>query len=82
MAVIIVMIIISFLFGMGDPRKRGSKTEKPYSEEYHGVYSHGSRSVDTELHFPVLKDSTAPFPMNKREEREKTETFENRENRI
>jgi hypothetical protein len=79
LAVVILATAIILLFGLGKPRKKGPRTLKDHSHDYHGVYSHDSHSVDTELYFPVLKDSSSVFPMNKREERKKTETYQNRQ---
>ena len=46
-----------------------------------GVYAHGSQDVETQVYFPTIKDTTMPFPMSKREEREKTETYSGKERR-
>ena len=77
LAVIIVAIVILLLSGLGTDR-RGPRIPRDHSDDYHGVYSHGSKSVDAEVHFPVRKDSTSVFPMNKRKERKKTETHQPR----
>jgi len=68
---VLAIVILLLLSGRENSRNRGSGKD-------HGVYSHGSHSPDSEVYFPVLKDSTSPMPMNKREERKKTETYQNR----
>ncbi|MGY5871453.1 MAG: hypothetical protein RTV72_04330 [Candidatus Thorarchaeota archaeon] len=78
LALIVLATVILLLSGFRKPRNRGSSTSKSYSDDYRGVYSHGPHSPDTEVHFPVRKDSTSVFPMNKRKERKKTETHQPR----
>ena len=39
------------------------------------LYKHDSRDTAAEVYYPAIRDSTAPFPLSKKEEREKTETF-------
>ena len=77
LALIVLAVVILFLSGLGTDRRR-SRIPRDHSQDYQGVYSHGSKSVDTEVHFPVRKDSTSVFPMNKRKERKKTETHQPR----
>lgn len=69
---VLAIVLLLFLSGRENPRYRGSGND-------HGVYSHGSKSPDSEVYFPVLKDSSSIMPMNKREERKKTETYQNRQ---
>ncbi|MCK5265583.1 MAG: hypothetical protein KAR03_08245 [Candidatus Thorarchaeota archaeon] len=78
LALVVLAAAILLLSGLGKPRKRGPRTSTSYSDDYHGVYSHSSKSPDAEVHFPVRKDSTSVFPMNKRKERKKTETHQPR----
>ena len=78
LALIVLAVVILLLSGLGKPRRRGPRTSKDYSHDSRGVYSHGSNSADAEVHFPVRKDSTSVFPMNKRKERKKTETHQPR----
>jgi hypothetical protein len=78
LAVIILAVVILLISGIGKPRRRGPRTSKSYSDDHRGVYSHGTHSADAEVHFPVRKDSTSVFPMNKRKERKKTETHQPR----
>ena len=78
LTLLVLAVVILFLFGRGEPRRRGSLTSKDYPHDPRGVYSHGSNSADAEVHFPVRKDSTSVFPMNKRKERKKTDTHQTR----
>lgn len=78
LVIVVLAVIIVLAFGTGKPRRKGPPTSKSYSDDYHGVYSHSSKSIDSEAHFPVRKDSTSIFPMNKRKERKKTETHQPR----
>jgi hypothetical protein len=75
--VVLAGVILLFL-GLEKPRKTGPRTFKDHSHDYHGVYSHDSQSPDAEVYFPVLKDFSTFMPMNKREERKKTKTFQNK----
>jgi len=77
LAVIVLAVVILLLSGLGTDRRR-PRIPKDHSDDYHGVYSHGPKSVDTEVHFPVFKDFSGVFPMNKREKRKKTETHQPR----
>ena len=79
LAMFVLAAVIISLSGLGKPRKTGPRTFKDHSHEYHGVYSHDSQSVDTEVYFPVLKDFSSIMPMNKRKERKKTRTFQNKQ---
>lgn len=78
LALLVLAAAILFFFDRGEPRRRGSHASKDYPHDPRGVYSHGSSSADTEVHFPVRKDSTSVFPMNKRKERKKTDTHQPR----
>jgi len=42
------------------------------------LYSHDSRDKVAEVYYPAIRDSTALFPLSKKEEREKTETYQPR----
>jgi hypothetical protein len=79
LAMVILATTVILFFGLGKPHKRGPSTPKDYSHDYHGVYSHDSQSPDAEIYFPVLKDFSTFMPMNKREERKKTQTHQNRQ---
>ena len=77
LAVIVLAIVILLVSGMGKPRNSGPRIRGD-SSEYHGIYSHDSKSPDADVYFPVLKDFSSIMPMNKREERKKTETHQPR----
>ena len=78
LALLVLVAVILLLSNLGKPRRRGPRTYKDYPYDPRGVYSHGSNSADGEVYFPTRKDSTSVFPMNKRKERKKTETYQNR----
>lgn len=42
------------------------------------LYSHDSRDKVAEVYYPAIRDSTALFPLSKREERKKTESHQPR----
>lgn len=77
LALIGLAIVIILLSGLRTDRKK-PQISRDHSQDYQGVYSHGPKSVDTEVHFPVLKDFSSIFPMSKRTERKKTETHQPR----
>lgn len=74
LAVIILAAVILLVSGLGKPRTRGPRR----SDGQTMLYSHDSRDIAAEVYFPTFRDSTAPFPLSKREEREKTETYQPR----
>jgi hypothetical protein len=78
LAAIVLAVVILLVFSSGSSRNRGSRISKDHSSNYHGVYSHDSKSPDSDVYFPVLKDFSSIMPMNKREERKKTETHQPR----
>ena len=77
-AFILVIVFLLLLSGRENSRTRGSSKYNRGSSKYHGVYSHDSQSPDSDVYFPVLKDFSSIMPMNKREERKKTETYQPR----
>jgi len=74
LAVIVLAIVILLVSGMGKPRTRGPRT----SDGQTMLYSHDSRDIAAEVYVPAIRDSAAPFPLSKREERKKTETHQPR----
>ena len=78
LAVFVLAIVVLLVFSSGSSRNRGSNISKHHRSDYHGVYSHDSKSPDSDVYFPVLKDFSSIMPMNKREERKKTETYQPR----
>ena len=77
LAVFVLAVVILLVSSAGSPRNRGPRIRDD-SIDYHGVYSHDSKSPDSDVYFPVLKDFSSIMPMNKREERKKTETHQPR----
>ena len=77
LALLVLAVVILFLSGIGTDKRR-ARIPRDHSGDYQGVYSHGPKSVDAEVHFPVFKDFSSVFPMNKREKRKKTETHQPR----
>jgi hypothetical protein len=73
----LVVVILLVINSKSSPNRR-PRIPKDHSHEYHGVYSHDSKSPDSDVYFPVLKDFSSIMPMNKREERKKTETYQPR----
>jgi len=73
LGIIIGLIFIGGILISLIPKRRGGsppKSEKPVM-----LYAPGSEDVAGESYFPARKDGSMPFPVGKREEREKTETF-------
>ncbi|MHA1963964.1 MAG: hypothetical protein ACXACG_09760 [Candidatus Thorarchaeota archaeon] len=66
--VVIPLIVLFFIRGRDSqgPRKPAKQTM---------LYAPGSTDIAAEAYHSPRKDSTMPFPLGKKEEREKTETF-------
>ena len=66
---VVIPLIVIFAFrgrrSEGTPRSRGQTM----------LYAPGSTDVAAEAYHSPRKDSTMPFPLGKKEERKKTETF-------
>lgn len=55
---------------------KGRGTHEPRtSEKRVMLYAPGSEDVAGEAYFPARKDGSMPFPLGKKQERKKTETF-------
>ena len=72
-AAIILFIVIFW--------RQPSEDARRTSEGQTMVYKSDSTDVVAESYYPGIRGSVGPFPIGKREERKKTETFANRENR-
>jgi hypothetical protein len=70
----LVVLAALILLLSGKPR-RGTRH---LSDGQTMLYSHDSRDTSAEVYLPAFRDSAAPFPRSKREEREKTETYQPR----
>jgi hypothetical protein len=71
LAAFILAIGAIVLIGAYRSRSNGPRT----SESPLMLYAHGPRDVASEVYYPAIRDSTMLFPLSKREEREKTETY-------
>ncbi|MBN2229375.1 MAG: hypothetical protein JW779_07245 [Candidatus Thorarchaeota archaeon] len=70
------VIVVVFAVGIVLYLVSSSRRDHPPESNVHSMlYSHGSRDEASEFYYPSIRDSTQPFPLSKREEREKTETF-------
>ncbi len=66
--IVIPLIILVFI--------RGRKSQgPPRPAKQTMLYAPGSTDIAGEVYHSPRKDSTMPFPLGKKEEREKTETF-------
>ncbi|MHA1137879.1 MAG: hypothetical protein ACTSSE_15475 [Candidatus Thorarchaeota archaeon] len=74
LAVVVLAVIVILVSSLGKPRPRGPRR----SEGQTMLYSHDSRDKVAEVYVPAFRDSAAPFPRSKREERKKTETHQPR----
>ncbi|MFW9786206.1 MAG: hypothetical protein ACFFE2_16295 [Candidatus Thorarchaeota archaeon] len=72
--VIIPMIILFAYSGRGRDSRGSPRSSKPTM-----LYAPGSTDVAGEAYHSPRKDSTMPFPLGKKEERKKTETFRRHE---
>lgn len=77
--VIIALFILAvaiIIYASADRRTIGA-SEKPVGQTM--LYSHDSHDEVAGVYYPGIRgSSTGPFPIGKREERKKTETFQNR----
>ncbi len=67
------ILAVAIVLYYGSDRTDIHASGKPQGQTM--LYSHDSRDTAAEVYYPAIRDSTAPFPLSKREEREKTETF-------
>jgi hypothetical protein len=74
LAVVVLAVVLLLLLGPGKSRRGDSRISKGSTM----LYSHDSRDKVAEVYVPAFRDSAAPFPRSKREEREKTETHQPR----
>ncbi len=79
--VILAAIIIAASIILMSKSGRRRTTESGKYDGPSGVYGHGLQDLETQIHFPTIKDTAMPFPMSKREEREKTETYSGKKRR-
>jgi hypothetical protein len=72
LAFFILAVAIVLYYGSG--RTGIHPSEKPQGQTM--LYSHDSTDEAAKVYYPGIRgSSTVPFPIGKREEREKTETF-------
>lgn len=62
-----------FIFAFYSKNRGGSEPSKP--EHLTMLYAPGSADIAAEAYFPARKDGAMPFPLGKRKERRRTETF-------
>ena len=74
-ALVVLAAVVLLFVGT---RKQRSGSFRQVSEGQTMVYKHGYTDVVAESYYPAIIGSVGPFPMGKKEEREKTETFQNR----
>jgi hypothetical protein len=75
LALVILVAIILIVAGLEQPR-RGSL--RKLSNDHSMVYKSDSNDPVAESYYPGIRGSVGPFPIGKREERKKTETYQNR----
>jgi hypothetical protein len=74
LALIILAGVILLVFGFAKPRSRGTRH---VSDDHTMVYKSDSNDVVADSYYPGIRGSVGPFPVGKREERKKTETYQN-----
>ncbi len=62
-------------------RNLRSDESRPVNANETMIYKSETTDAVAESYSPGIRGSVGPFPIGKRRERKKTETFENRENR-
>jgi hypothetical protein len=75
LALIVFSAAILIALSLGKPRNRGTRH---ISDDRTMVYKSDSNDVVAESYYPGIRGSVGPFPVGKREERKKTETYQNR----
>jgi hypothetical protein len=70
----VFLLAVVIFFASDSRRTRIRRPTKPKGPTM--LYSHDSRDKVAEVYYPAIRDSTALFPLSKKEEREKTETFQ------
>jgi hypothetical protein len=72
--VVLSICVILPLLVMAFTKTRGSQGP-PVKKRRTMLYAPGSEDVAGETYFPARKDGSMPFPLGKKEERRKTETY-------
>ena len=75
LGLVVLLIIIGGALIALLPTLRGTRSTLPHKQERTMLYAPGSTDVAAEAYHPGLKDGALPFPVRKKEERKKTETF-------
>ena len=71
------ILAVAIIIYAGSDRRTSRASEKPMGPTV--LYSHDSQDEAAGVYYPGIRGSaTVPFPIGKREEREKTETYQNR----
>jgi hypothetical protein len=73
--IVLLMIISGLLLVVLSPKKRTSSTSSTKPKERTMLLAHNSTDIVSESYLPAIKDMSMPFPIGKRKERKKTETF-------
>jgi hypothetical protein len=76
LGIIVLMVFIGGALIALFSSQRGSQPSRP--QERTMLYAPGSEDVAAAAYHPARKDGAMPFPLGKRKERKKTETFQNR----
>jgi hypothetical protein len=77
--VIEMVLLAGFLLAIGAILLMGiSASQNKRPTTFEGplmLYAHGSRDIASEVYYPAIRNTTMLFPLSKKEEREKTETY-------
>ena len=74
------ILAIAIIIYTGSDRRTTKASEKPVGQTM--LYSHDSHDEAAGVYYPGIRgSSTVPFPIGKREERKKTDTFQSRPKR-
>jgi hypothetical protein len=75
LGLVVLLIIIGGALIALLPTLRGTRSTLPHKQERTMLLAHDSTDIVSESYLPAIKDMSMPFPVGKKKERKKTETF-------
>ena len=78
LALIVLAVVILIFSGVGKSRTEGPRRISEESKGQIMMYKSDSIDVVADSYYPGIRGSVGPFPVGKKEERKKTETYQPR----
>jgi hypothetical protein len=75
LGIVVLLVIVGGALIALLPRRRGTQSTLLHKQEHIMLYAPGSEDIGGETYYPARKDGAMPFPVGKKKERKRTETF-------